>query len=341
MLHHSRKGAVEIQFNWILVLIIGAMILAFFFSVASKQKALSEKKIGAELTAELDLLFTGQGVSSNTISEMDIPNTPIMMSCEDYSVFGVPRRLGNTILFSPDAIEGKSMVGFTTSWTVPYRVTNFFYLTTPAVKYYFVGAEDQLREELEELLPEQLDAEFIAEDGVASLEYQNNPHVTFVFFKELEAVPVLLQKAKDSAVTAVQLQGGLLSLDSFNQAMFYQKKGLSWNMMSSDSGLTAFPVIEQAGVLGAIFSTSPQRYECGMDRALQKLKHIASIISQRASSLAAQRPDCSVLEENDILPSMASDAGDLPAAKRIVEQAKNGLPPRNQNALRSSCPTLY
>ena len=108
MLHkkmlYQKRGAVEIQFNWIFILIIGALILTFFFAIAQKQKQLSERRLGADISSELDLLFTGQGVSSNTISVMNIPNVPIKVSCDDYTLFNVPRRLGNTIIFSPQEI---------------------------------------------------------------------------------------------------------------------------------------------------------------------------------------------------------------------------------------------
>ena len=40
----NRKGF-ELQFNWIFVLIAGALILAFFFTIAQKQRNLSQQSV--------------------------------------------------------------------------------------------------------------------------------------------------------------------------------------------------------------------------------------------------------------------------------------------------------
>ena len=40
----NRKGVVEVQFNWVFIIIIGAVILAFFVSMSMKQKGISEEK---------------------------------------------------------------------------------------------------------------------------------------------------------------------------------------------------------------------------------------------------------------------------------------------------------
>ena len=40
----NKKGIIEIQFNWIFVLVVGAIILVFFFGFVQKQKSFAEEK---------------------------------------------------------------------------------------------------------------------------------------------------------------------------------------------------------------------------------------------------------------------------------------------------------
>jgi len=60
----KKKGVIEVQFNWIFILIIGAIILFFFFSIVKTQKTVSEKKISTTVRRDIRAILTGAGVST-------------------------------------------------------------------------------------------------------------------------------------------------------------------------------------------------------------------------------------------------------------------------------------
>lgn len=346
---HQKRGAVEIQFNWIFVLIIGALILTFFFAIAQKQKQLSERRLGADISAELDLLFTGQGVSSNTISVMDIPNIPIQVSCDDYTVFNIPRRLGNTIIFSPEEITGKKMIGITLPWTVPFKVTNFFYLTTPHVQYIVVNAPDRVQAELAATLPinrgegEGMNVEFVNDaNSVASIPYQNNPHTRFIFFNTEPELPSAFENVKNRDVSAVMLQGGFMAFDDISQAHFYRKDRQVFVDDAGPDGNAVHATIGKASIIGAMMTTTATGYECAMTKAINRLRNVAQVYKGRSDAMytAIHRNECGFAIS--ALDNMidASKQG-ITQVKNTVDAEQSSLESSNRNALRLSCPTLY
>jgi len=61
------KRGIEMQFHWIFILIAGAIILAFFFSLVAKQKSLSEEKLSISSFKELAIVLgLGGGMAGST-----------------------------------------------------------------------------------------------------------------------------------------------------------------------------------------------------------------------------------------------------------------------------------
>ncbi|MBI1970783.1 hypothetical protein HYS47_03480 [Candidatus Woesearchaeota archaeon] len=346
---HQKKGAVEIQFNWIFILIIGALILTFFFAIAQKQKQLSERRLGADISSELDLLFTGQGVSSNTISVMNIPNVPIRVSCDDYTIFNVPRRLGNTIIFSPQEITGKKMIGMTLPWTVPFKVTNFFYLTTPRIRYIIINAPDVVQEELTATLPlnravgEGMSVEFVNDTSlVSSILYQNNPHTRLIFFNTDPELPSDFESVKARGISAVVLQGGFTDFDDISEAHFYRKEGNAFVDDQGADGNAVYAIIGKASALGAMITSTAEGYECSMAKATHRLKNVAEIYRGRSDAIftAIHRNECGfAVSALDAIISAESQG--LSQVKTAIDAGQSSLESSNRNALRLSCPTLY
>ena len=63
----SRKAQIETQFNWLFILVAGAVILIFFAGIVIKQKSSSEQKIAENVMTDLQSIFTGGSVSTGTL----------------------------------------------------------------------------------------------------------------------------------------------------------------------------------------------------------------------------------------------------------------------------------
>jgi len=142
----NKKGF-ELQFHWIFILIAGAIILAFFFAIASKQKDISEQKISITLSNDIEAIASGAGVTRGSVQPVPIPRITIEFSCSDlcdcsYSPgAGVSNPFMDNLIFAPGKIEGNEMLLWTLDWKVPFRVSNFVYVTNNRVKYFFVSDE--------------------------------------------------------------------------------------------------------------------------------------------------------------------------------------------------------
>ncbi|MBW3019554.1 hypothetical protein KY329_05215 [Candidatus Woesearchaeota archaeon] len=331
------KKGFTIQFNWIFVLIAGALILAFFFSFALKQRSLSEEKLSVTLTSDLDSILVSSIVSTGTAQELLIPE--VSFECSEgcdcrFRIGRSSRSFGDLPIFSTGFVKDKGIV-WALDWKVPYRVSNFLYVTDASTKFFFVHkpkdpAGDKLLAKITERIPPLIDYEVIEDTDVTSLQ-NDYDSVRFVFLN-LRASDYSLDDSFEDEFTSVSID------DSFIQ--FYVKP----------EDKTFFTMIHQAPYSGlelmfaGIFSYDDVMYECGVRSALAKLKHVSHIISERAKKLqdlaaAANRP-CVYSQAVNALSTqnqIAEDIGridELDATVDLLDRA-------NRDALQRSCPELF
>src|SRR3989338_5974677 len=158
----EKRGAIEVQFNWIFILVAGTVILLFFGTIIMKQRAAAEEKLSASLLTDLDSIITGSMVSKNAFNFISIPKKEInFMDCDFYYIgkkneenAKLKRDIKEKIIFAPDLIKGTRLTIWTLPWEIPYRVTNFLYLTSPEVRYIIVySGSDAFAKEIENFLP--------------------------------------------------------------------------------------------------------------------------------------------------------------------------------------------
>ena len=59
----NKKGVIEVQFNWVFIIIIGAVIIAFFVNMSMKQKGVSEEKLSVTIAEHMKTILTGAEVT--------------------------------------------------------------------------------------------------------------------------------------------------------------------------------------------------------------------------------------------------------------------------------------
>src|SRR3989338_8412399 len=146
-----KKGVIEVQFNWILVLIIGAVILMLFAGIIIRQKNISETSKNVQLLNNLNAIFSGSEASSGTVNVVKIPGARIEFRCNRYSIGKLSKQLDVMNIFSPFVLEGDRLISMTLDFSMPYRITNLVYLTSPKYRYIFLGGDDAIR--MERMMP--------------------------------------------------------------------------------------------------------------------------------------------------------------------------------------------
>ncbi|MDP7323713.1 MAG: hypothetical protein QF632_03050, partial [Candidatus Woesearchaeota archaeon] len=190
----SKKAAIEVQFNWIFVLIAGALIIGFFVMIVSKQQTSVKSEINIVVSRAIEAILTGSKVSADSASPGSLPVGNIEFDCDSYSVGDVERKLKQMTVFAPDLIKGKQIITWSLPWNVPFRATNLLLLTSPQVRYIFVYDSTDLTnplnafaDKLYNKMDEQLEFEKISanvdriEDG-DSVMNNNNYKVKFIYF---------------------------------------------------------------------------------------------------------------------------------------------------------------
>ena len=323
----SKKGVISVQFNWVFILIAGALILLFFGSLVLKGKEVSDLAIAETILTNMQTIMTGAEVSVRTINPIKIPDKEIKVSCNSISVGKVSKPITkNKIIFSPTTIKGRTLLTLALDWNSPYHVTNFLYLTTPNIKYVFVKPTGNYAKGLYDLLPNEINK--MAIDDLSEIRYTGN-YFKFVFFNTPHPeVPSALISVPDKDVSAINVD------TSSNKITFYKKNGNIFDSVSGDSTYLGKPML-----LGAVFSQDRDDYNCNLKKAFNKLNIVSQVYKKRTEVLAESgcAPYYDTMPFLDIIESSRGNNIDISGIKGGIEEIEN----YNKHLQSRSCPTLY
>ncbi len=286
-MNHLKKGQIEVTFNWIYVLIAGAVILLFFVGIIVKQKAASEEQLGSEVVRIMESIFTGAGVSEktkNTIDTSGLADYTLLFSCDDYvGEYGIKggSMTQNAIdpIFSPAEIRSSSLSLWSLPYKLPFKVIDFLFVTSPNTKYFLLGDTPFVEEFLNETSAHEQTRFVINALRVASpdqIDPGDNFQIRIVDFTGTmitadAPLPLILQSWDDTKVTAI-------SFTASNQVDYYQKQGTSWRRLNVRPVQIVSPGGERdAAKYAAIFSGNDQIYECNMKKAFRRLQRVNEV----------------------------------------------------------------
>ena len=362
-----KKGAIEIQFNWIFILIAGIIILGFFISVINKQKHIAEDQVSASIKINLGAVLTGTSAARDTASRINIPNIDIIYDCDGY-IAGRSDAIRTKTSFAPSLVKGPVIISWTRDWDMPFRVTNFLYITSPFVRYIFVRDGAGVAQYVYNALPNRtimdkgevkafFSKELVEFGDINSIKDQNHYKVRFIFFEdnpEDADIDGLFGGIKNRDITAVKIDAGSISkLEGVGVLTFYVKRGDEFKEYLG-GGKSAY--LGEASAFGAIFADDPETYNCNMQRAfntfnlvntiyLEKVKALKEYYQTHGDTGGCQDPYFNAIEQMEELntnipnvifgttPSRQISSGILSPANQISVQ--------NENALYKSCPAIY
>ncbi len=369
---HQKKAQVEIHFNWISVLLIGAVILVFFLLVSNRQKTVANQKLAADVVSEIELILTGQGISPGREDSISIPAIPLAFTCDAYGMMGMTRQTGNAIIFSPSTINANTLITWTQAWSLPFKVANILYITSPEVRYHFIYDEQnptsrELAETLIKDLPERMDKMLTPLNDVADIPYENTDHVRLIYVllpDALEpAMPVALKKVRDKTVSAIVLRqnpsayAATEPFDTVGSFLFYRKNGNVFEPDTTSEGISgSYAVPGRELVYGAIFADSSEQYTCVVKKTIQRLALVAAIYRDRALRLQADttasgKERCVAFYDTAPFERLArlspddffisGQATSIPPLMSNLFADMQLLARFNSGTIRASCTTLY
>jgi hypothetical protein len=348
----SKKATIEVQFNWIFVLIVGAIILVFFFGFIQKQRSLSEQKISYTLLSDIESIATGAGVTKGTAQSVKMPKRGIDFECTEeclctFSSGEINKPFHDKIMFTPTEIYGTELIMWTKEWKFPFRVTNFVYATSPSVMYFLVYSESstnsvKLMKTVDSLLPEKVQRIKIKFDELPEAKNENYAEVRFIFLDIPDPEAVFDPSFKETKLTALAVY------PNTGQLIFYDQ--LVKNQLTFEAKDSYY--FGDASMFGAMFSGDVKLYECNMKTAFERMRYISRVYKERMIFLQASMADspCAAHYITDPIDAIMSDLtfninnietqkGILPVSGMVT--ARQELEEFNEKLLRGSCPRIY
>ncbi len=287
-----KKAQMQIGFNWIFVLIAGAVILLFFVGIVVKQQQVSEENLARDIVGTMDSIFTAARVSDktkNVIPLRGLEKEILLFSCEDsvteFSLKDQPFREQNNIdpLFSPNEIKSSELFLISLPYNLPYKTLDFLMLTSPSVKYVLIGKKDLPF--VEEFLnqTEGFNVKYLPEAKYAKLDITRELQLKIIDLEgglivEGAKVPGIFDVLADKNVRAVSFSG--------NQITYYQREGDSWASMHQEP----LPLISVGGErdaakYAAIFAHDDLNYWCNMQKAFNRISFVDEIYRQKIKEM--------------------------------------------------------
>jgi len=296
----SKKGQLTLTFNWIYVLIAGAIILLFFIGIIVKQKSVSEEQLSYDITRTLESIIVAATVSEQTKNFIDtssLKDYSFKFTCEiedpggfkdifsGYGIEGSSATVETPIepIFAPEEIKTTEIVAWSLPYEMPFKVMDVLLITSSNTKYYVLG-EGSFKTELLNSTSG-LNFEFV--DSFDDIKAGNNFHVRVVDVSDVGGasdithngnIPPNLESLSDSQVSAVSFTSG-------NNVKFYHKEG---NAFVGDDGdgpgvpiISLFPVERDAAKYAAIFAGSEELYKCNMMKIFKRLEILAEVYEFR------------------------------------------------------------
>jgi len=251
--------------------------------IVQKQKSISQIKLAASIRTDISTILTGAGITPDTTNVLTMPKIPISFTCdeEDYSDFeiaktGVNKQTPFDVIFAPDLVEGPTLVTWTKEFKMPFKVTNFLYLTDAQIRYIFVFTPGNSKaKQIFANLPDEINKESI-QPGMNVVD-KNNYKVKFIFFEGYtDSAAFPFKTMADNDVTAIEILTDTIKFYKKTSGGYFQSEGE-----------VLYPKDEEDVFLyGAIFSNDKTFFECNLKKALKRLSVVARVFAEREEELA-------------------------------------------------------
>ncbi|MBI4149499.1 hypothetical protein HY491_03550 [Candidatus Woesearchaeota archaeon] len=284
------KGTIEVQVHWIFIAVAGSLILLFFAGFAVTQKRAGEQSELAGLQRNLQTIVAGAEAGAGSDTRLRVPGG-ITYSCDGFSV-GLGD-VGDVIVFAPTELSSAQNEIITASreWRLPFRVANFLYVSSPAVRYIIVDDDPGRESKADALFRALPDAKFVTKEKISisdidKIADQRNTKIRLVFFgsmPSLLSLPGITDTPRED-ISAVVIMSSGNTIDGTGTVQFFTYGGGTFTNTGNP-----LPFLKQESVMGAVFAGTAEIYTCGMQRALERLSLVAEMYGKRAKALYDKR----------------------------------------------------
>jgi hypothetical protein len=355
----GKRGDIELQFNWIFVFIVGALIIAIAVGFVTTQKKNSDILISSQIIRFTRSVIT---ISSATPgkAEPQALQKEIGLSCDPKTcgnqgcasdIFVRPRTLNAKIdtkveaIYGPAIIQGQNLGTWSMEWDMPYHVNNFMYLTSDKVRYIFVKSGDAEKDSLiDELYLDMPDIMGQKErvTRLNDLKDKNNYKVRLVFVDSAPAIPSAFASMQNKDLSAINIIPDAGKGFAIGKVIFYQKSGAGFTEQAG-TGEDMF-YLGKPTVYGAVFSDTRDLYYCNLKKSITRLEVVSDLYQRKLDKLKDAASGASMScrgiydQAYEPITRLASASGVEPA---VLLDYSTKISSANNALKLKSCPLIY
>ena len=283
----TKKGQIQVTFNWFYVLIAGGVILLFFFGIVMKQQKVSEENLAYDVVRIMESIFTGAGVSEKTKNFIDtsgLVDYTLYFNCDEgVSEFGIrdkgsPAQNVVDPIFSPREIKTTQLILWSLPYKLPFKVIDLMFVTSWNTKYFVLGNNAFT----EEFMNATTGINVVQVPDLSFVDSQKNYQIRVIdlmgAIQEGLPVPDKVTLMQDNKVTAISFIGT-------HSAQYYQKEGNSWKTVGEKISVISLGGERDAAKYAAIFSQNKEIYECNMKKVFKRFSFLLEIYEQKLKEI--------------------------------------------------------
>ena len=320
------KKAQGAQFNWIFVIVAGAIILGFFVTFTVKFIDIQQKK--ADFTVAKNIETNIQTLkTSSTDLYCDTSASPSCLSMGEktYIEFyfqdgankiiinkNVDHELNGETVYAPNLVFSKNLDFWVKPWSFPFHLSNFVFVSDPEKKFYLVF--DQTTEDFVNLLdiPVIFSLQKIPVSQLSSIVPKSR--VVFIISSEPPSNVISSLKSKKVILSYVNI--------NTHKIKYY------------DNDEKDLDYLGDSQLLASIFSESTSNYVCNFDLNKKELNQVAKIYQQKSKLLSqfSQSQSCFYPQIHNTLKEFSENP-----TYELSEQ----LTKQNEDLISSGCKEIF
>jgi hypothetical protein len=281
----SNKRGFALQFNWIFVLIAGAVFIGFFISLITNQSAEEAKKESQQSTQQIDSFLKASSAVGDT-QRTELFDKKLVFSCGDVSEYSVegalkPARYDYNVIFSPRELNGKEVIIQTLIFEAPFKIMPLVYVTNKRIEYVFVGASPLINS-LYSMMPANTTKKSVSPTALST--YPNNNYDQTIFILN-ETDGDALATTKLSSAFDNKKERAFAVVISLNQGeVINSYGGLTFYNYTSPKFVkdgSAVLFLDPRTALGGIIGFNKAIYECNARKVLKRLELLTELHEKR------------------------------------------------------------
>lgn len=350
-----KKGQINLQFNWIYVLIIGAIILVGGLSIIPKLIKYSTNSYVTNVKMYIGSMLKTNQLNVQGEDLIELGGAQIEFTCDYYLI--VESDLGpvplRDIIFSPSLISG-NLLGYSRYFVLPYKTEFFNFITSSNVKYILKDSPSMIG--LNTSLPKNINK--IVVQNYNEVDNENYDKIRYITFDNIPSVSQLgnLKKIKDKDISLLKItpldpefsafsNGDLLEDRFKNEYRIYDFGKVSYYIKQENSFVLVEDVyyLDESSLIAAVYSEDPTRYKCGMQKSFENLRRTAQTKLERINQLS-QIKHCPYSYPEGRLQKIIGLTSNIKHTKEFYNDLYNygvQLIKDNKVLVKLSCPPVY